>query len=125
MFSDQASCASIIVECIRLHWLVGAFLCHYHRENGLQEDIVSRLDSLSLPLVSLLAVHGVEWGVALCISYMFSFLCNSLRDDSCHNKHNRALSPIRRTSFVPLSFSCGHHNLPSYVTFRMGDIFMR
>ena len=43
MFSDEASCASIIVECIRLHWLVGAFLCHYHRENGLQEDIVFKI----------------------------------------------------------------------------------
>ena len=77
----------------------------------------SRLDSLSLSLVSLLIVplslsrekllHGVEWGVAFCISYMFSFLRNSLRDDSCHNKHNRALSPIRRTSFVPETFLVG------------------
>ena len=42
-FGDTASCAIIIIECIPLHCLVGAFLCHYHRENGLQQDIVFKI----------------------------------------------------------------------------------
>ena len=40
---DKASCASIIIECVRLHCFVGAFLCHHHRENGLHQDIVFKI----------------------------------------------------------------------------------
>ena len=40
---DKASCTAIIIECICFHWLVGAFLCHYSRENGLQQDVVFKI----------------------------------------------------------------------------------
>lgn len=34
------------IECIHLHWLVGAFLYHYNSENGLQEDIFFKIKHL-------------------------------------------------------------------------------
>ena len=117
MFSDEASCASIIVECIRLHWLVGAFLCHYHRKNGLQEDIVFKITLFII--ATRFFVNGTTFfvtgevstwsrlGCGLLHFLHVLFLCNSLRDDFCHNKHNRALAPIRRTSFVPQTFLVG------------------
>ena len=59
---------------------------------------------------------------AFCISYMFSFLCNSSRDYSCCDKHNGGLSLLRKIYFVLQTFSYRYHNFPSHVTFRTGDI---
>ena len=102
---------------------------------GMSTRALFTFSGLSLPDVSLLTAplslsreKPSIWSRVGCGLLHFLhvlFLCNSSRDDSCRNKHNRALSPIRRTSFVPRTFSCRHHNLPSHVTFRTGDIFVR
>ena len=38
-FSYEAPSTSVIIECIRRHWSVDAFLCNYNREDAPQQDV--------------------------------------------------------------------------------------